>query len=137
MIFSKTYRLVIRGQKTQTRRIYVEGKSCRYTTSRIYTVQPGYYRSGLYNKFGVPVPPGQVRYARDTMGNGWKHWLLDRGYYEPHIQVTRIHLQDDVRNISSVDVASEGFSCRGEFLDVWEDMHPGQYKAWVIEFKLV
>ena len=115
MIFQKTWRKVVAGEKTQTRRLVKAGqaldeqgvrrpsdrKSYTYQIGKEYAVQPARTQKGL-----------------------------------AVIRITGIR-REDVREIRLADVTAEGFATREEFMEAWKAMHGEKYEAWVIDFEVV
>lgn len=106
MIFAHTWRLVLDGRKTQTRRIRTKntGLICRASGSELTILEAGRYAVG--KTYAVQPGRNQKAVAR--------------------IRITGIRLED-VRDISEEDVEAEGFgNDKDAFLETWCKMHDPQ-----------
>ena len=133
MLFQYTWRLVVDGTKTQTRRI--KKKDEHFEDGRVFTFDTYSFKERTRWEVGKTYA---VQPARGKSAIG-------------RIRITGIREQD-VREISDADVRAEGFAAKADFLKTWTQMHdkpafylmadlqnrPAErYQAWVLEFQLV
>lgn len=116
MIFQHTWKLILDGKKTQTRRLvtpntgftaHAEGAHVTYTSAGRYEVGKTY-----------AVQPGR---GQKAVGR---------------IRIARIG-REDVRDISDADVAAEGFGeDKDAFLETWCEMHdPGILRLYTALYR--
>lgn len=153
MIFQHTWKSVIWGSKTQTRRIakpieilskymtdanphwmpcvlhHVDG-NVKWYAQHTYAVQPGRGKPTMvycpdHPCYGIDiVEPDSNEYKSAKAGTwNWK----GQGYKEARIQITDIR-KEDVRDISDEDVKAEGFENFTAFMATWIDMHDITFK---------
>lgn len=132
MIFQRTWKQVLTGEKTQTRRLYKS--PFVYEIGKTYAVQPGRGKSTLWWKIldGVLCVNPAIEWKPTDTLDGYDYEDMRRfdnratwrkhGYAEGRIQITD-RRREDVRHISDADVIAEGFNNRGAFFDVWLAMH--------------
>lgn len=146
MIFQHTWKKVLSGEKTQTRRIVKPGQVYRaiaidgkqlppsvvtspnyrpksvYFVGKTYAVQPGRGKYGVYYRC---LPDGKLQ-IWNTHHQGVPTFLgLDdewKTYIPARIRILSIRCEN-VRNISEADAKAEGFDTREDFWSVWVDMH--------------
>lgn len=121
MIFQYTYEAVLRGTKTQTRRVIKSGDQA------------------LYGDDGSIVA---------VLVNGREKWRVGKPYsVQPSRtkpQIARIRItairQEQVSQISDSDVVAEGYETRQAFLDTWVAINgiaSLNAQVWVLEFELI
>lgn len=100
-----------------------------YEVGKTYAVQTGRTKPSIWiNGKGGVVESITYRGERD-FDNEWvvtridnRPYLKDEGYYPARIRILSIW-REDVRQICSEDVESEGFQDIGDFLETWAKMH--------------
>jgi len=118
MIFQHTWREIMAGEKTVTRR------PIKSTETAVF------------------APEGNID---AVLVNGRRKWVVGKCYgIQPGrgqkakglIKITRIDHQPLV-DITEAGALAEGFSDRDRFLDKWREIHGSlDHKVWVIEFVL-
>lgn len=134
MIFQATWKLILSGKKTQTRRIREKGDVF----------------SDSFTKVGRGNHPRQIPAA--IFRNNRQKWQVGKTYSVEvgrgswsvgRIKVTGLRLEQ-LQAISEADAIKEGFASIDEFKRTWQMLHirkPERWrdnpKVWVIEFELV
>ena len=153
MIFQHTWRKVLGGEKTQTRRLVKDGEylgkylgkawmettvslsngKAKYQVMQTRVVQPSRNHPTLiyhpeHPCYGIDIiEPGDSHYQQAKSGE-WNY--RGQGYIQARIRITDIR-REDVRNISYEDACAEGFKHKdgvadtiyGNFLNTWCKMH--------------
>lgn len=146
MIFQHTWRQVLNGNKTQTRRLMERYRLNTNSKGQIVSldtasghramalgqrvsIQPGRTKAGLWLSpiEQRPVDPveefNQITGSRvPGMRNDIALWLSHHGYIRPAIEFTRFR-QQALAEISDEDLRAEGFLSFGEFAETWGNMH--------------
>lgn len=125
MIFQHTWRQVLDGSKTQTRRLIKSPADGTAINGCEMLQYPGGKLSvarGIHDKWGIKWQVGKT-YAVQP-GRGEKA--------AGRIQITNIRRQD-VREISPEDVAAEGYAGKIDFLVTWASMHDKSFELSIVD----
>lgn len=130
MIFNETWRQVLDGEKTQTRRI-------RKSNDVEAWVAPG------------PLGQDRSRYILNIKRNGRTLYWVGSTYAVQaarggkalfRVKLTKIEKQA-LHNISHADVKAEGFANLADFIQAWDGLHPkgkrwaDNPQVWVLHIK--
>ena len=151
MIFQYTWKKVLSGEKTQTRRIVkpgqeyagallhdipyvyrrtgIAGMTKIYEVGKTYAVQPGRGKQTVYTRWSDMTGTGsevlQQNYSPELANWGWK---------PARIHILRMR-REDVRCISEEDAKAEGCPSQFYFWDTWIKMYdPNAEDGIAIEF---
>lgn len=135
MIFQHTWRQVISGSKTQTRRLRKPEESRQYITHEtpLEFIPAGFSTGDIMAVRHGNNYPQRIKWS---VGNTYAVQPARTLPAVGRIEITNIRLTD-VRQITTEEVYSEGFTLKDDFLSLWHRMHGENYQAWALTFQLV
>ncbi len=152
MIFQHTWRKVLTGEKSQTRRLVKDGQGWAsdkydndvhsvvinhngklvYVRGKTYAVTPARTHPTLiyhpeHPCYGIDIiDPGDDHYQMAKSGE-WNY--RGQGYIQARIRITDIR-REDVRNISYEDACAEGFRDKDPAAVIADTVYGGFLKTW-------
>jgi len=149
MIFSeRSINAIVNGDKTQTRRLaesrhfelQEDGKivcvmhsgnswrhSVKWKVDNTYAVQPGRSEKGV-----TWIPNTMEWFTKAHLVNNVERTKAALGLEPLRLRILSIR-REDVREISAVDVAAEGFECLSDWLLTWASLHDKTIQHQLLE----
>ena len=115
--------LIAQKRKTQTRRLLVSGKPCRYQPGTTYSVQPG------RGQFIVQLRRGtQQLFFPQTRAEAAR-CCSDPAFADLRIRVFAL-LREPLHNMTEADSQREGYASVAEYAQEWNRIHTKRGTRW-------